>query len=125
MLLSGRREFLGYEGHLWSQGLDFAAIVTPTGELLFLRGDPSPGLWAVRFDMTRRRVEGAPVLVAPQAVSMSVSEDRSLLYVEGSGDAERRELVWVDRSGKVIEPVGSAHAGLADATLSPDGRPPS
>ncbi|MEO8499733.1 MAG: hypothetical protein ABI565_02370 [Vicinamibacteria bacterium] len=25
VLLSGRREFLGYEGHLWSQGLDYAA----------------------------------------------------------------------------------------------------
>jgi hypothetical protein len=25
VLLSGRREFLGYEGHLWSQGLNFAA----------------------------------------------------------------------------------------------------
>ena len=23
MLLSGRRVFLGYEGHLWSQGLDY------------------------------------------------------------------------------------------------------
>ncbi len=72
--------------------------------------------------MKRRRVEGTPVLVAPDAVSVSVSDDGSLLYVEGSTGEERRELVWVDRSGKVIEVLGSGHAGLAGATLSPDGR---
>ena len=40
VLLSGRREFLGYEGHLWSQGLDFAAR-PPVAEAMF-RGAPQP-----------------------------------------------------------------------------------
>ena len=40
VLLSGRREFLGYEGHLWSQGLDFAAR-KPIAEAMF-RGAPQP-----------------------------------------------------------------------------------
>lgn len=34
VLLSGRREFLGYEGHLWSQGLDYAAR-KPVAEAVF------------------------------------------------------------------------------------------
>lgn len=34
VLLSGRRVFLGYEGHLWSQGLDYAAR-QPVAEALF------------------------------------------------------------------------------------------
>ena len=37
-LLSGRRLFLGYEGHLWSQGLDYAAR-KPVAEAIF-RGEP-------------------------------------------------------------------------------------
>jgi len=40
VLLSGRREFLGYEGHLWSQGLDYAAR-KPVAEAMF-RGAPQP-----------------------------------------------------------------------------------
>ncbi len=50
VLLSGRREFLGYEGHLWSQGLDFAKR-KPVAEAMF-RGAPQPtdGAGFVRID---------------------------------------------------------------------------
>lgn len=40
VLLSGRRVFLGYEGHLWSQGLDFLAR-KPVAEAMY-RGEPQP-----------------------------------------------------------------------------------
>ncbi len=40
VLLSGRRVFLGYEGHLWSQGLDYTAR-KPVAEAMF-RGEPQP-----------------------------------------------------------------------------------
>lgn len=40
VLLSGRRVFLGYEGHLWSQGLDYAAR-KPMAQALF-QGLPQP-----------------------------------------------------------------------------------
>ncbi len=40
VLLSGRRVFLGYEGHLWSQGLDYKAR-KPVAETLFM-GNPQP-----------------------------------------------------------------------------------
>jgi hypothetical protein len=40
VLLTGRRVFLGYEGHLWSQGLDYAAR-KPVAEALF-RGEVQP-----------------------------------------------------------------------------------
>ena len=50
VLLSGRREFLGYEGHLWSQGLDyrgrkpvadavFQGIAPPSSAVRFIRID--------------------------------------------------------------------------------------
>jgi Tol biopolymer transport system component len=47
--------------------------------------------------------------------------DGSLLYAEGSVNVSR-QLVWVDRTGKEIEAVGSPHMGLAGPRLSPDGR---
>lgn len=40
VLLSGRRVFLGYEGHLWSQGLDYTGR-KPVADALF-RGEPQP-----------------------------------------------------------------------------------
>ena len=41
VLLSGRRVFLGYEGHLWSQGLDYAGR-KPVAAAVFA-GQPQPG----------------------------------------------------------------------------------
>jgi hypothetical protein len=40
VLLSGRREFLGYEGHLWSQGLSYEARKGLAESML--RGEPQP-----------------------------------------------------------------------------------
>ncbi len=50
VLLSGRRVFLGYEGHLWSQGLDYAAR-RPVADAMF-RGVPQPrnGAPLIRVD---------------------------------------------------------------------------
>ena len=50
VLLSGRRVFLGYEGHLWSQGLDYGAR-RPVAEAMF-RGAPQPrnGAPLIRVD---------------------------------------------------------------------------
>ena len=50
VLLSGRREFLGYEGHLWSQGLDYKARQS-VAESIF-RGTQLPALGGhpVRID---------------------------------------------------------------------------
>ncbi len=103
-------------------GDDESPIVTSTGQLLFLRRGANSGIWSIPIDLERRRAEGTEVLVAPDAVWMSASEDGSLLYVEGSSSDAARELVWADRSGKVLEAVGPAHPGLADPALSPDGR---
>jgi hypothetical protein len=50
VLLSGRREFLGYEGHLWSQGLDYAARKT-VAEAIFLGSlAPAASPYAVKID---------------------------------------------------------------------------
>ncbi|HEU4333989.1 MAG TPA: LpqB family beta-propeller domain-containing protein, partial [Candidatus Eisenbacteria bacterium] len=101
---------------------DAAPLLTREGELLFLRTGVNEGIWAVPFDIGRRRVAGAPYLVAPGAASISVSDDGSLLYAGGTDRATANDMVWLDRSGKTVEVVGQGHAGLTTPAISPDGR---
>ena len=96
--------------------------VTSTGQLLFGRRDAGAGIWAVPYDTRLRRTKGVARLVAAGAASISVSRDGTLLYMEGNDEQGPNELVWVDRSGRVIGTVGAAHPGLSNAVLSPDGR---
>jgi dipeptidyl aminopeptidase/acylaminoacyl peptidase len=104
------------------EGGNGAPVVAPSGEMLFLRTGANAGIWSVPYDMTRRRATAAAVLVAPDAVSVSVAADGSLLYVESAEGEETRELIWADRSGKVLAQVGTPHSGLDLPALSPDGR---
>jgi Tol biopolymer transport system component len=86
-------------------------------------------LIARKFDPVRGTVSGEPVPIAP-----TVGIDSS--YVRGAftasangvlayrpGAAERRQLTWVDQSGKVLGPVGAPDDdGLGNPELAPDGR---
>jgi len=96
--------------------------VTASGKLLYLRWADNAGIWAVGYDEMRRAITGEPRLVAAGATSISTSNDGSLLYMKGNDVSAPVELVWVDRSGKVLESTGPPHPGLAGAALSPDGR---
>ncbi len=78
-------------------------------------------MWAVPFDLERHQAAGAPVLVAPDAVTLSASADGSLLYSEGSKVSVHRELVWLDRTGEEIGAVGSPHEEPWSAAAVPDG----
>lgn len=60
VLLSGRRVFMGYEGHLWSQGLDYQAR-KPVAEAVF-RGEPQP------------RKNGTSAFIAIDAIAVTPAE---------------------------------------------------
>lgn len=90
--------------------------------ILFVRGAPTPGVWAIHYDARSRRTSGEPRLVANGAVSVSVSKEGSLLYMEGTELNGPSELVWVDRTGKLAGSTGAAYPGLGGAVLAPDGR---
>jgi serine/threonine protein kinase/Tol biopolymer transport system component len=92
------------------------------GKILFLRQEPSPGIFAVDFDPVTLRVSGEPALVAAGAASISTSDDGSLLYVESAERNGQFELGWIDRTGKWLETAGPPGEGMRSAALSPDGR---
>jgi dipeptidyl aminopeptidase/acylaminoacyl peptidase len=81
-----------------------------------------------RFDPTRGVVSGDPRPVAQgvgvdglQRGAFAVSATGLLAHRAGGG--ERRQLVWVDRSGAVRGTVGPAdETALANPELAPDGR---
>jgi len=93
-----------------------------TGDLVFEQGG---SLWAVKFDMKRLAVTGAPVPVVESIRStggkslFSTARDGSLAYMAGDTDPNR-SLVWIDRSGKST-PAFEARAGFQSPRLSPDG----
>ncbi len=103
-------------------GSNPSPVVTASGRLLFVRRGTNGGIWAVPYDVTRRRPTGEPRLVASGAASVSVSDDGSLLYMEGQSSEGPNELVWVDRAGNAVGTIGSPQPGLTDAALAPDGR---
>ncbi len=102
------------------------AVYVPPETLLVVRQGV---LMALRFDPTRGVVSGEPVPVV-QGVATDVVNYRSaftvsptgvLAYRTGSG-SQRRQLVWMDRAGRVPGTVGGPDGNnLRDPALAPDG----
>jgi Tol biopolymer transport system component len=103
---------------LWSPAYD------PSGHILVRRtgGDVTAGLWALPFSLDRLEVTGEPFLVVPDASGGTVSRDGTLAFVHHPPMAGRDHLVWVDRTGGAIEPIGDTRVGASSPSLSPDGR---
>ncbi len=101
-----------------------APAYDPSGHIVFGRAgnDITAGLWAAPFSLDRLEIRGEPFLVAPDAGNASVSGTGTLVFVRGAARTERLRFVWVDRTGKVVEPIGEAHRSPHSPWLSPDGR---
>jgi eukaryotic-like serine/threonine-protein kinase len=97
----------------------------PPGYLVFAQRG---GLFAVRFDLKRLQVTGAPMRVLEDismdpstgAVHFSLST-RSLTYVPGGWSYSDLVLAWVDREGSVKQLPAPPRAYL-NPHLSPDGK---
>src|SRR5262249_47972116 len=105
---------------------DSAAVVSPSGFLLFLR---QTTLFAQAFDFERQELSGNPFPVAEQSVfdARTFAPGFSAIsgivaYRTGSAGAAR-QLTWLDRSGKGLGAIGAPDsADLRDVELSPDGK---
>jgi eukaryotic-like serine/threonine-protein kinase len=103
---------------------DAAAVVAPAGFLLFPR---QTNLFAQAFDFKKQELFGTPFPVAEemafnQAISApGVSTGWGLVAYRRVAAGGTRQLVWLDRSGKPLGPVGApATTALTEVALSPD-----
>jgi Tol biopolymer transport system component/tRNA A-37 threonylcarbamoyl transferase component Bud32 len=111
-------------------GADAAGAYLPVGDrtgwLLF----PDEGnLRAQRLDLGRRELVGSPVATADSVSiditlrSTAVSVSAAGLVAYRSGGIANRQLIWYDRSGKMLGSLGEPdRSGLNGPRLSPDGR---
>src|SRR5262249_10914684 len=92
----------------------------PPNQLLFLRIETNPGAWAAPFDGQTLDLTKA-VLIEPRATALDASRDGTL--VSGIPERERRELVWVSRTGTIAAIPGSAfESARPSIALSVDGK---
>jgi serine/threonine protein kinase/Tol biopolymer transport system component len=102
---------------------DSGAIYASSGHLLFVREGT---LLAQQFDRKKLELTGEALPIAEQVAfetmgpAFSVSETGTLTFRTGSGSAENH-LVWVDRTGKVLESL-DAPARYQSPAISPDGK---
>jgi Tol biopolymer transport system component len=103
---------------------DTAGLYT-SGWLLFVRQGT---LVARRFDPARGELTGDPVTIADSvpfdnatnAGGFSISTAGLVAYRTGA--ASRNQLIWFDRSGKMLGAVGAPDDAIFDPRVSPDGR---
>ena len=107
------------------RGGSFARYL-PTGHIVYAR---SGAIFAVPFDLRSESVTGPPMTVLANvmtepgsgAAQFDVAQDAgALLFVPGGSNIRRRELVWLDRTGRVA-PVGAPLAPYYRPLLSADG----
>jgi serine/threonine protein kinase len=95
-------------------------VYSPTGHILYRREIGAPGIWALPFSLDKLEPTGESFLVSAQGAWPSVSSDGTLLFVpEASG--LRFQLIWVDRTGKVLETLPDSDMQIWNPCVSPDG----
>jgi Tol biopolymer transport system component/tRNA A-37 threonylcarbamoyl transferase component Bud32 len=97
-------------------------LFAPPRHLIYVRDDT---LVAQPFDVESRKLKGEPLPLAEEVgasgiglAHISTSNNGVLVY--RAGDAATRRLVWVDRSGKVLEEIGEP-SEYWETAISPTG----
>lgn len=116
----------GSPSRVLAQGGSFARIIDlglGHSSLVYAQGRT---LMAAPFDLATGTATG-PAIVAVESVQTNLSgggqfdlsANGSLAYLPGAGDADERDVVWVDRSGQV-RPAATLAAHTYLPELSPD-----
>jgi len=90
-----------------------------TGHLLVSLGGLNAGVWAVPLSAESGAATGKQFLVAAAGGGCSASADGSLVYVANVDDAPR-QLVRIDRSGKIVARIGEPAATTNSPVVSHD-----
>ena len=101
---------------------DTPAVYASNGHLLFVRGGK---LLAQRFDPDRLEARGDALPIAEHVnagTALSASAAGPIVYRTPSPDSGQRQLVWIDRSGRVTDTVVYPDTTSPGPALSHDGR---
>ncbi|HMD33269.1 MAG TPA: hypothetical protein VKG84_15240, partial [Candidatus Acidoferrales bacterium] len=98
----------------------------PSGHLVFAH---EGSLFAIPFDLKRLEASGRAVPVVEQVMTapdiggaqFSVSDNGSLVYVQGKPGGTLVSIDWVGRDGK-MQPLRQKTADIGDVEFSPDGK---
>jgi len=93
----------------------------PPGYLLFVRQSGGGSLWAAPFDSTRLDMSKA-FTVDGRGRSVTAGRDGTLLIGSPGVSTATRQLVRVDRAGRLIEELVPAGPDVSRPHFSPDGR---
>ena len=97
-----------------------------TGYLTYTKGNT---LFAVKFNPANMSISGTPFPMIPEVATIpqfgfaeiSISENGTLVYLPGGPLSTVRNIVWVDKSGKVLKST-DLNQPVEDMNLSPDGQ---
>jgi len=94
-----------------------------TGHILFNREDNPRGLWALRFSLSRLEVSDSPFLVVPDLDYASVSASGDMVYSRNAlqSGKRKRQVIWTDRSGAIVDRLDMALYEAGHFVSSPDG----
>ena len=97
---------------------------SPTGHILYARAG---SLYAIAYDANTGQLGSERVLIDgiemgdTGGAQFAVAANGTLAYVAGNLTSVDHELVWVDRSGTVVDTIRDDERRFHDARLSPDG----
>jgi hypothetical protein len=91
-----------------------------SGNVVYVDGTgDSIAIWALPFSLTTLQATGKPFPVAQHGSSPQVSRTDTLVYSDVPPN--RLQLMWLDRSGKILSTIGEPEPQNTPV-LSPDGR---
>ena len=95
-------------------------VYSPSGHVIFEGVGAGSGIWAMSFGGRNFDSFGEPFPIADSGSRASVSNDGTLVYIDGA-PARLRQLVWRDRQGRLLSPIGRPQERIRSPRLSPDG----
>jgi Tol biopolymer transport system component/predicted Ser/Thr protein kinase len=107
-LESGRREILGPGQR---------PVYSSTGHIVY---ETAGDLWAMPFSVSDLKRSGEPFPIQRGASHPSIAADGTLVSLGTTGGLE--QLIWRDRRGVKLGPVGQPQRRVRAPRLSPDGR---
>jgi hypothetical protein len=96
-------------------------VYSSSGHIVYSSGTNDPDIWAVAFSLETLEISGEPFLVASQGAAPSIASDGTLSYIRGNRTA-LRQMLQVDRAGRIERELGRPVTQCEYLDVSPDGR---